>query len=211
MNDKKNCIIVGAGDFFGFVAPVNKEQDLVIAADGGYNYLKAQNIEPDLWIGDSDSLNSKDEIPSEDICERIILPKEKDDTDTLAAVKYAIEQGCKAFHIYGGTGGRMDHTIANIKVLSFLAESKLDCYLYGKDTMTTVIQNRGMAFPREASGMISVFSMSDESRGVTIRGLKYEMVDGVMKGSDSIGVSNEFIGEDSFVAVRDGKLLIVVS
>lgn len=217
---KINCIIVGAGDFNGLVSMPDPQRDLVIAADGGYAYLKELGIVPDIWVGDADSLEEKNagksnehaEIlsPENEVAEMIRLPREKDDTDTLAAVRIGMERGCRSFMIYGGCGGRIDHTIANIKVLSFIEDMGCVGYMYDRAAMLTVIRNRGVSFPPQAAGMVSVFSLSDESRGVDISGLKYEVRDMVLMESDSIGVSNEFVGRPGSIAVRDGKLLIVV-
>jgi len=210
MADKKEtCIIAGAGDFYGLVAPVNIDTDIVIAADGGYAYLEQLGIVPDLWIGDFDSY---DQDPAEVFKGEIItLPVVKDDTDMLAAVKEGFKRGARVFHIYGCFGGRMDHSIANIKLLSYIAEQGGRGFLYGRSEMLTVIKNSAISFPKEASGNIGIFTLGDMSQGVTIRGLKYEMTDGIIKESSSVGACNYFIGEESYVAVRNGKLLVVLN
>lgn len=202
-----NCIIVGAGDFSGFVSAPDREKDLIIAADGGMNYLAACGVMPDIWIGDADSLEV--ELPE---CTQIVrLPKEKDETDMLAAALLALKAGCKTFHIYGGCGGRLDHTLANIALLDELSSHDATAYMYDKSSMMTVIRDGGISFPEGLSGMISIFSLADESKGITIRGLKYEIEDYNMKRSDSIGTSNEFVGRSAFIEVKSGALLIVMS
>lgn len=207
-----NCIIVGAGDFYGLVSPLT-EGDLVIAADGGIEHLGRLGIKPHIWVGDNDSTGKDffDSANEEKADEIITLPCEKDDTDVFFAVKLGMERGFKTFFIYGGMGGRFDHTMGNVKILEFLAENGCRGFLYDKASMVTVIRNSAISFPKEATGYVSVFSMADESRGVTIRGLKYELTDAVLTGSASIGVSNEFTGSDSYISVRDGKLLVVLA
>ncbi len=81
------------------------ENDFVIAADAGLRYLEQAGILADLVIGDFDTLK---EIPTG--ANVVRLNCEKDDTDMLAAVREGIKAGYKEFHIYGGTGGRIDHT-----------------------------------------------------------------------------------------------------
>ena len=216
---KDRCLIFGAGEFYGLVSPIDPQRDLLIAADGGIRHLSGLGIRADIWLGDMDSAGDffpeeilQDEEKLEKVCSELIrLPERKDDTDIFAAVKLALERGCSEFHIYGGMGGRFDHTMGNIKVLEYLAERGYRGYLYDRSSLVTVIWNSAIAFPREASGYISVFSMSDVSRGVTERGLEYELTDASLRGSDSIGVSNRFKGEESYVAVRDGKLLIILA
>lgn len=204
-----NCIIVGAGDFGGIVSPINKEADLVIAADGGYKYLKELGIRPDIWIGDGDSL--KGEVDERDVDFIYKLPCEKDDTDVLSAVKIALEKGAQSIHLYGVLGGRIDHTMANIKIMSYLADQGVVCFAYDNNSMLTVLKDAGIPFGADARGILSVFSLTDVSYGVTIRGLKYALEDDVLYESDSIGVSNEFVGNEGYIEVKKGKLLIVVT
>ncbi|MCL2030840.1 MAG: thiamine diphosphokinase, partial [Oscillospiraceae bacterium] len=107
----KTCIIVGAGPLYGPV-PAPAAGDFVIAADGGYSHLRRLGIRPDLVIGDFDSLPEKPEHPH-----RVELAREKDDTDMLQAVKYGLERGFRLFQLYGGTGGRVGPTLANLQRL----------------------------------------------------------------------------------------------
>ena len=94
------CFIFGAGPFFGL--PVSPAPgDVVFAADGGYRHCQAAGLQPDLLLGDFDSLNDLPKgIPIH------TFPVEKDDTDTMLAIKYGLKEGYRTFHLYGGTGGR---------------------------------------------------------------------------------------------------------
>lgn len=210
MEDRiSRCIIIGAAEFSGIVGTIDTESDLLIAADGGMRHCMENNLVPDIWIGDADSM---DEECLADYKGMIIrLPVEKDDTDVGAAVKIGMEKGIAQYEIYGALGGRMDHTIANIKILSYIAENGGRGFLYGKTQMLTVIKNSAIFFPKEASGNVGVFCLGDTCNGVTISGLKYELTDGVIMESDSFGCSNYFVGKESCILVKNGKLLITVS
>lgn len=200
---EKICYIVGAREP-GRISIANKAAALVIAADGGLHYLEEQNITPDLIVGDFDSLGR---IPAG---ENILLhPVEKDDTDTMLAVKLGLERGCRTFVLYGCTGGRPDHTYANYQTLLFLARHGAQGYLVGDDWVCCAIENAALAFPSVLSGTISVFCPDGEARGVTLRGLYYSLEDGTLTSSFPLGVSNHFTGKPSSVAVRDGSLLIM--
>ena len=95
----KRCFIFAAGTFFGLrETPVS--DDLIIAADAGYHTYRNIGIVPNILLGDFDSMPAP-----ETTAHTIRLPVEKDDTDTLAAVRVALEQDCEEVHIYGGTGG----------------------------------------------------------------------------------------------------------
>lgn len=197
------CYIISGGDLFG--PPIEKkEEDYVIAADAGYRHLEALQVESDMVIGDFDSIMS---VPQHEYLVR--LNKEKDDTDTLAAIRLGLEKGYKEFRIYGATGGmRIDHTLANIQTLAFLLDFDARGYLYNQDTIMTMIRDEQLDFDESYHGYISVFSYSEVSVGVNLRGLKYELTDATVTSGFPIGVSNEFTGVASNVSVKNGTLLV---
>ena len=199
----KTCFIFGALECS--IADFNpKENDLIIAADGGYSTLKKLNIKPDLVVGDFDSLGS---IPEN---ENVVKhPVKKDDTDTLLAVKIGLEKGYKTFIIYGAIGGRLDHTLATIQTAAFVAENGGIAYIYDGNYTVTAIKNSSIKFKDTAKGYISVFALSGIAKGVTINGLLYELNDAEITPSFPIGVSNEFIGKESEITVTDGVLTII--
>jgi len=201
------CYIVGA-------APANdvhieiKKDDYVIAADGGYDILCNIGITPDLIVGDFDSTDLKERIANLDV-KTIQFPSEKDDTDMALAVRYGRERGYKRFVIYGALGGRIDHTLANIQLLASLLKEGLEVELIGDAEIITGVSNGTISFSEEKKGVVSVFSHSDVSLGVTIEGLKYEVHDISLANTFALGVSNEFVGKKSVVKVTDGTLIIV--
>jgi len=195
------CHIMGAGEYTGGFRP--SPGDLIIAADGGWERLRDMGIMPDLIVGDFDSAG---EIPAGKNVS--ILPREKDDTDMLAAVKLGCERGANRFHLWGGTGGRGDHTMANIQLLHWLSKRGMCGILHGKNNLYTAITDRRIRFDAGCRGYISVFSLSDYSLGVTETGLKYTLNNGELTSDMPLGVSNEFIGRPSCIEVRKGTLLI---
>lgn len=212
MKNKKLCYIIGAGDFYGFsekARPENNNLDLslIIAADGGYARLKELDIKPHILIGDFDSFSLSADVPAD--IETIVLPKEKNDTDTFAAVKIGLERGFGIFHIYGGTGGRFEHTLANMQCLAYIAENGAQGFIYGEDFVVTVIKNGKISFDSSYSGYVSVFAYSEEAHGVSIKGLKYELDRVILTSNTSLGVSNEFIGKTSTVSVENGVIIVV--
>ena len=197
------CYVVGAGDFFGFCrAPVKK--DYVIAADGGYAYLQRLGISPDLVLGDFDSLAKKPQ--NRNVIE---LPREKDDTDMLYALRLGIEKGFTCFYLYGGMGGRFEHTLANLQALAFLASRGARGFLFGQNEVTTIFQNGSLSFGAEAEGYFSLFSYGRTCTGVCIQGMKYELEDAQIENTYPIGVSNEFIGRPSRISIASGTAIAV--
>ena len=197
------CYVVGAGENYGLdFQPATG--DLVIAADAGLCYLEEQGIRADLVIGDFDTLKCVPEHPN-----TIGLSEEKDDTDTLAAVREGIRAGYTCFHIYCGTGGRIDHTMANLQVLAYLSANNMRVFLFDNGTVITAVTNSRLCFEKIQCGYVSVFSCSEKAEGVTLCGLKYELNNAVLTNTFPIGVSNEFIGRESSISVSDETLLIV--
>jgi thiamine pyrophosphokinase len=203
MSKRKICHIFGAGDESG-VVPEIRQGDYVIAADAGFLYSEKCGIKPDMIIGDFDSLGK---IPKGNTV--IILPQMKDETDMAAAIKEGEKQNCEIFRIYGGTGGRLDHTLANIQCLAELAQRALRGYLYDNASVITAIHNDCISFPEEASGTVSVFAHSDIAEKVCEKGLKYELDNAKIKNTFPLGVSNEFTGARSTISVKNGTLIII--
>lgn len=198
------CYVVGAGENFGLnFSPL--PHDMVIAADAGLLYLEQAEIFADLVIGDFDSLKH---IPQHPNVRK--LEAEKDDTDMLAAVREGVKLGYERFHIYCGMGGRIDHTLANLQLLAFLSQSGKRGLLFDKTNVITAITDQTLAFREIASGVISIFSCTDKSTGVTLQGLKYPLNNAVLTNTFPLGVSNEFTGRESAVTVKDGTLLVVM-
>jgi len=137
------------------------------------------------------------------------LPKEKDDTDMAAAIKLGRERGYTRFALYGGTGGRLAHTLANLQLLDGLACQGCRSFLVGEGTVSTAIHNGTLSFPASMSGYLSVFCASGRAEGVTLSGLKYELSGATLTGSVPLGVSNEFTGTDARIAVENGTLLVL--
>lgn len=222
---EKRCFLVGAGAHYETDRIKNMLQknsddlhdnDCIIAVDGGFDYLIAQGITPDLIIGDLDSTDLSDHSIKDSDIPTIKFPPEKDYSDMFLAAKEGFKKGYNTFYIFGGMGKRFDHTMANIQLLSYIAENGGRGYMYGDGCVLTAITD-GSINIAEKKGYISVFSLSDVSEGVTISGLKYSADDITLKRNESIGLSNEFEISDSndagkngcTITVKRGSLLII--
>ncbi len=197
------CVIFGAGNEFPDTIRLPDGEKYIIAADGGLKTLESLGIRPDHIVGDLDSLS---EQPDESIFTR--LPHIKDTTDTFEAVKIGRSQGCTEFHIYGGTGGRLDHTLANIQLAGMLSQDRLQAFIYGRDYVITAVTDGTFRLPCRESGFVSVFALSDVCKGVDIRGLMYETDSVELTNTFSLGVSNEFIEKQAEISVKSGTLCI---
>lgn len=198
----KTCIIFCAG---GFDKPVQAidATDYLLAADGGLVHLQRLGLVPDEILGDFDSLGY---IPQG----AQVFPVEKNDTDSMLAVRKGLELGYRRFVLYGALdGARLDHTVANLQTLLFLARQGAIGYLAGLTHMVAVVRNGALRFPKTAKGILSLFCLGEDARGVTLTGLQYPLKNGCLCSSFPLGVSNHFIGEEAVVEVADGTLLAI--
>ena len=194
------CIIFCAGGFDRLIEPI-LDNDWVIAADGGLAHFDR----PDVILGDFDSLGYVPEGAE-------VFPVEKDDTDAMLAVRKGLAAGYRDFILYGSLDGpRVDHTVANFQTLQYLADKDATGWLVGLSQMVTVVKNGKIRFPADFTGTVSVFCMGAPARGVTIRGLKYSLIDGELTSGFPLGVSNGFVGQEAEISVKDGSLLVILS
>ena len=200
---EKICYIIGACAP-GRIVIADRDAAFVIAADGGLRYLEESGVTADLVVGDFDSLG-RIPVGENTICH----PVEKDDTDTMLAVKLGLERGYREFVFYGCLGGRPDHTYANQQTLLYLARRSARGYLVGEGWVSCAVQNGRIDFPAQLTGTISVFCPDGEAHGVDLEGLYYPLRDGSLGSDFPLGVSNHFVGECSGVSVKNGTLLVM--
>ena len=195
----RRCVIFGAAPT-ALCASVSPG-DFVIAADGGNARLGKTQV--DLVVGDFDSLGY---VPHGEHV--ITLPVRKADTDMLAAMREGLKAGCDRFVIYGGLGGRMDHSIANIQSLHWLVTQHARGLLVG-DMQSALVLGGGdrIRFADTSSGIISLFSLEGEAE-VSLKGLDYPYT-GKLSSTYPMGVSNAFVGKESSISLSKGILLCI--
>ena len=155
-------------------------------------------------VGDFDSLGY---VPEG---ERIVRhPAEKDDTDTLLAVKLGLSLGYRVFELLGGVGGRLDHTLANIQTLAYLhARGARACLVSAEETIA-IIERETLRFRAGLSGVVSVFAYDKIARGVYERGLQYPLTNATLTDDFPLGVSNAFTSAPAEISVERGRLLVL--
>ena len=196
------CVIFCAGGFEKLAAPIEKD-DYILAADGGFAHLQKLGLAPNGIIGDFDSLGYVPENAQ-------VFPVEKDDTDAMLAVRKGLELGYKEFILYGALDGpRLDHTIANLQTLLFLESQGAKGALVGLKYLIITVKDGVLRLPMAESGIVSVFCLGEPARGVTIRGLQYELEKGTLESGFPLGVSNHFVGKESSVSVENGTLIVM--
>ena len=198
------CYIVCAADMSaGRFSP--REGDLVIAADAGCRHLQRLGVSPHLIVGDFDSLGHVPSFPNVEVC-----PVEKDDTDSMIAIKKALELGFGQIFLFGALGGRrLDHTLANIQALAYARAHGAAAYLFGEGcALTAIADGDALRFDARYSGDFSAFCHGPDASGVCERGFHYRLDGAVLTAAFPLGVSNSFTGEPAEISVGRGTLIV---
>lgn len=201
------CVIVGGADInkYAFICEKLCADDYVIFCDSGLKHLENLQVQPSLIVVDFDS----HENPHLDV-ETIVLPCEKDDTDTVFAVKEAIKRGFDDFLLIGVIGARLDHTLGNVSILLYLDSlGKKGCIIDDYSEMV-IVSNKPVSISDQYS-FFSLLNLTGCAKGITITGAKYPLVDGEISCEYQYGVSNEVLpGHTAVVSVKEGKLLLIM-
>lgn len=180
---------------------------LIIAADGGADTVTAWGLNPQYIIGDFDSVSKK----PHDHRNTIALPVHKDETDMHEALTLAWQHGARRIALFGALGGRIDHTLANIQLLGYVAAAGGNGALLHNGQAITVLTQGVLHFPTWygcAGHMVSVFAHSDNATNVTIDSLLYEAQLDLIN-THAQGVSNEFVhGKAAHISVEQGLITV---
>ena len=191
-----------------------EKPELLIGADRGICFLKEKGIHPTHIVGDFDSASGEaleyfkqfPEIPI-----RTFNPV-KDFTDTAIAMELAMEEGADRIYILGGTGTRLDHVVANIKLLSHALERKKECVLMDAHNRIRLIdQPLTIEKKKQYGKYVSLFAFGGQVKGLTLRGFFYPLTEYDMEAENPLGVSNEITAENGEISFSSGKLLVMES
>lgn len=200
------CVIVGGADInnYEYIHSRLREDDYVIFCDSGLKHLKSLQVKPGLIVGDFDSHDN----PHLDV-ETIVLPCEKDDTDTVFAVKEAIKRGFDEFLLVGVVGARLDHTLGNVSILLYLDSlGKKGSIIDDYSEMEIV--SREAVYVDDTYAFFSLLNISGVAEGVSIKNAKYPLENAEITCEYQYGISNEVLpGNRAEISVEKGKLLLI--
>lgn len=202
----KRCVIVGGADILDYnrIKRYLSTEDFYVFCDCGLRHSVGLGAKPDLIVGDFDS----SENPCLDV-ETIVLPCEKDDTDTVFAVKEAIKRGFEDFLILGVVGQRLDHTLGNVSILKMLFDKGLRAVIVDDYCEMLAVGKEPQYIP-DSFPYFSLINIFGETKGITIKNAKYPLENAVITCDYQYGVSNEVLkGETAEVSVAEGTLLLI--
>lgn len=205
----KRCVIVGAAPVADptSLRDLLRPDDLVIAADGGYDTLRAIGVTPSLLVADFDSATDGGDYPAG--IEVVRLPVRKDETDTLAAADMAFERGYREFLLLGCLGGRPDHAMANIQVMARLTARGCRAVIADDRNEITLWEAGSHRLEYRAGYGFSLLAYDPVVTGVTIRRAAYTVENATLTSDVPLGVSNAFLPAlPAEISFETGRLLV---
>ena len=202
----KRCVIVGGAGInnYDYIRSRLHVDDYIVFCDSGLRHLEPLQVKPSLIVGDFDSHDN----PHLDV-ETIVLPCEKDDTDTVFAVKEAIKRGFDDFLLIGVVGARLDHTLGNVSILLYL-DSIGKKGIIIDDYSEMEIVSKEPAYIEDSYAFFSLLNVSGTAKGITIENAKYLLNNAEITCEYQYGVSNEVLpGKTAKVSILEGKLLLI--
>lgn len=189
-----------------------KQANYVIGADRGAQFLIEHGIEPNMALGDFDSVNNEQLHAIKQQSQQFIGfdAIDKDYTDTQIAFEHALELNPKKIIIVGGLGTRYDHTLANIQLLELALERNIQAVII--DQYNSIqLMNDTLTLFHNGYHYVSLIPYSDQVTGITLQGFKYPLTDATLTKGRSIGISNELIDaqENGTIHIQSGKLLVI--
>ena len=202
----KRCVIVGGADInnYEYIKSCLRNDDFIVFCDSGLKHLESLQVKPGLIVGDFDSHDN----PHLDV-ETIVLPCEKDDTDTVFAVKEAIKRGFDDFLLIGVVGARLDQTLGNVSILLYLDALGKKGTIIDDYSEMEIVSNEP-AYICDQYTFFSLLNISGIAKGITIENAKYLLDNAEITCEYQFGVSNEVLrGKVAKITVKEGKLLLI--
>ena len=202
----KRCVIVGGAKIenYGRVKSHLKPSDFMIYCDGGLKHMEALEAAPDLIVGDFDSFDNPN-LP----VETISLPCEKDDTDTIFAIKEAMKRGFDEYLLIGVVGERLDHTLGNVYALLMLDSNGRHGAIVDDYSVMEIVSD-GTAYVNDRCSYFSLINISGTARGIMVKNAKYPLENAEITPEYQYGISNETLpGKTAEITVKEGRMLLI--
>lgn len=202
----KRCVIIGGAPIgnYNYIKKEIREDDFFVFCDSGLKHDTPLEVKPDLIVGDFDS-HQKPETETE----IIVLPREKDDTDTLFAVKEALRRGFDDFLLVGVIGKRFDHSFGNVSILLMLHNLNKNAKIIDDFSEMEIVSGKTV-FVDDSFKYFSLLNISGNAKEISIKNAKYELAEAEIKSDFQFGISNEVIkGNPAEINVGFGECLLV--
>ncbi len=180
--------------------------DWIIAADGGALVALHLGLQPQVVIGDLDSVPA--DVRSRLDCPFVDHPARKDETDTELAIQYALERGAEEIVLLGAIGGRLDHTLANVLLLGMPQLAGIKARIVAGNTEVWLIRaGDELQIDGQRGDIVTLLPVGQDAIGVTTAGLEWDLDNDTLGFGPARGVSNVMTADRAQVALREGLLL----
>ena len=211
MNREILVVSGGSADLAFLRCVIAEKERYIIGVDRGLEGLDALGVKADLAVGDFDSApqHIKDIYDEGHI---IKLNPQKDYTDTHVAVNEALKRKPEAVIFVGATGGRLDHMLANINLLSICTKENVQAFMLDPQNRIRII-DRPVSIKKtcQYGVYVSLIPFTDKVTGITLNGFKYKLTDKTLVRNETIGISNEIEREEGFITLESGELMVIES
>ena len=199
------AVIIANGKITDFekINKLIRDDDYIICADGGYDYAEKLGAVPNIIIGDMDSVKSEDLQ-----LDKIVFPAKKDLTDSEIVLEYAAEKGFDELLLLGFTGGRADHMLTNIMLLTKYPH--IDITIADEYSEIFLAKNENVIKGIKGT-IISVIPINGDLKGVTTKELEYPLFDEDLYFGTGRGVSNVMLSDECVIKIKSGTGLIIKS
>ncbi len=188
-----------------------RADDLVIAADGGTSIALRLDLQPNVVVGDLDSLSPEIRVDlTERGCRFVSHSPRKDETDTELAIRYALQAGADEIVLLGAIGNRLDHTLANILLLSMPELEHVPATIVAGNTQVWLLRGGSeLEFGGNPGDIVTLLPLGQDAIGISTTGLEWALHDDTLTVGPARGVSNVMIGPEARVCLREGCLLVL--
>jgi len=186
-----------------------RQADVVIAADGGSSWLYARSLRADLVVGDLDSVSpTVIEALQADGARLVRHPRRKDETDTELALLEAVRLGARRITLLGATGGRIDHTLANVLLLAMPELRDVQAHIFDGRSFVSLVRTE-VTIQGEPGDIVSLIPLGSDAEGVCSVGLEYPLQGETLRFGPARGISNVLTNKTARVTLRRGILVLV--
>ncbi|MCM1257244.1 MAG: thiamine diphosphokinase [Roseburia sp.] len=213
---KQAVIVTGGTMDLKFALSYIHEQkpDILGAVDSGMEFFFKAGQKPHVIVGDFDSVK-QDTLAffkGQQRIDWVELVPEKDDTDTEAAIREMIRRECEKIHILGATGSRLDHVLSNIGLLGIGLSEGIEILMVDPSNRIRMT-DKGISIRREEQfgDYVSLLPFTPKVTGLTLKGMKYPLLDYEYACFSSLGISNEIVEDEAEISFTEGVLLVIES
>lgn len=206
-------LIISSGTIndYNLLNSLIEENDYIVCADGGLDHILKIGQIPNLLLGDLDSISDfgiqfikNNNIPVEK------FPSVKNNTDTELAIMYLRNMGVDDITLIGGTGSRLDHSLANIFLLKKFNEKGRKLRILDDNNIINYVVD-SIEIKKNQDRFVSIIPLNDSGLIVSLKGFEYPLDHEYIDFASTLGISNRIVEEIGIIKIHEGEALVFES